>query len=211
MRFDEIKKTSRRMSVGGMWGSNPRHSEPQSDALPTELRPPCMPSIKKRLLTDFFSAQVPSISQKRVQRYCFFLIYANFFDFFCKKFSYMEFCSSLAGHLCVQLLLPKRRSDIFPSLPYSLVESLVRLFAFQTAERLNIRTNLHVFKRPIDCRQIHPSGVPCGFQREALRQLRHFLRRLIATHKSNTGDKPLVFCHQRIQKTLIQLLADVLP
>ena len=25
---------------GGMWGSNPRHSEPQSDALPTELRPP---------------------------------------------------------------------------------------------------------------------------------------------------------------------------
>ena len=31
---------------GGMWGSNPRHSEPQSDALPTELRPPftlCLP------------------------------------------------------------------------------------------------------------------------------------------------------------------------
>ena len=27
--------------LGGMWGSNPRHSEPQSDALPTELRPPC--------------------------------------------------------------------------------------------------------------------------------------------------------------------------
>ena len=26
--------------MGGMWGSNPRHSEPQSDALPTELRPP---------------------------------------------------------------------------------------------------------------------------------------------------------------------------
>ncbi len=26
--------------LGGMWGSNPRHSEPQSDALPTELRPP---------------------------------------------------------------------------------------------------------------------------------------------------------------------------
>ena len=23
-----------------MWGSNPRHSEPQSDALPTELKPP---------------------------------------------------------------------------------------------------------------------------------------------------------------------------
>ena len=26
--------------LGGMWGSNPRHSEPQSDALPTELKPP---------------------------------------------------------------------------------------------------------------------------------------------------------------------------
>ena len=37
------KKTSRRMSSGGMWGSNPRHSEPQSDALPTELRPPYTP------------------------------------------------------------------------------------------------------------------------------------------------------------------------
>ena len=34
------KKTPVRMSEGGMWGSNPRHSEPQSDALPTELRPP---------------------------------------------------------------------------------------------------------------------------------------------------------------------------
>ena len=31
------------------------------------------------------------------------------------------------------LFLPKRRSDIFPSLPYSLVESLIRLLAFQTA------------------------------------------------------------------------------
>ena len=30
-----------RMSVGGIWGSNPWHSEPQSDALPTELKPPC--------------------------------------------------------------------------------------------------------------------------------------------------------------------------
>jgi hypothetical protein len=25
---------------GGRWDLNPRHSEPQSDALPTELRPP---------------------------------------------------------------------------------------------------------------------------------------------------------------------------
>ena len=25
---------------GGLWGSNPRPSEPQSDALPTELNPP---------------------------------------------------------------------------------------------------------------------------------------------------------------------------
>ena len=40
-----------------------------------------VPSIKKQFLTDFFSAQVPSI-KKRVQRYCFFLIYANFLETF---------------------------------------------------------------------------------------------------------------------------------
>ena len=28
---------------GGIWGSNPRHPEPQSGALPTELIPPCLP------------------------------------------------------------------------------------------------------------------------------------------------------------------------
>lgn len=43
--FDNLQKKNRRnllcySGLGGMWGSNPRHSEPQSDALPTELRPP---------------------------------------------------------------------------------------------------------------------------------------------------------------------------
>ena len=43
--FDNLQKEDRRnilcySGLGGMWGSNPRHSEPQSDALPTELRPP---------------------------------------------------------------------------------------------------------------------------------------------------------------------------
>ena len=31
---------------GGIWGSNPRHPEPQSGALPTELIPPNLPSPK---------------------------------------------------------------------------------------------------------------------------------------------------------------------
>ena len=43
--FDNLQKKDRRnllcySGLGGRWGSNPRHSEPQSDALPTELRPP---------------------------------------------------------------------------------------------------------------------------------------------------------------------------
>ena len=37
--------------------------------------------FQKRVLTDFFSAQVPSI-KNLVQRYCFFLIYANFLETF---------------------------------------------------------------------------------------------------------------------------------
>ena len=31
---------------GGIWGSNPRHPEPQSGALPTELIPPYFPSLQ---------------------------------------------------------------------------------------------------------------------------------------------------------------------
>ena len=41
------------MSGGGMWGSNPRHSEPQSDALPTELRPPCCSKAGAKVLQIF--------------------------------------------------------------------------------------------------------------------------------------------------------------
>ena len=37
------------------------------------------------------------IFRKRVQRYCFFLKYANFFHFFCKKFLYMVKKSYLCG------------------------------------------------------------------------------------------------------------------
>ena len=45
------KKARRRRAVagkwGGIWGSNPRHPEPQSGALPTELIPPNMDMWKK--------------------------------------------------------------------------------------------------------------------------------------------------------------------
>ena len=34
-------ETSESCSRGAMWGSNPRHPEPQSGALPTELIAPC--------------------------------------------------------------------------------------------------------------------------------------------------------------------------
>ena len=40
----KIKKEQKRLNVSALWGerrgSNPRHSEPQSDALPTELQSP---------------------------------------------------------------------------------------------------------------------------------------------------------------------------
>ena len=56
--FDNLQKKNRRnllcySGLGGMWGSNPRHSEPQSDALPTELRPPCC-SFSKAVFNRFF-------------------------------------------------------------------------------------------------------------------------------------------------------------
>src|SRR5690606_33887268 len=35
---------------GGRWESNPRHQEPQSCALPTELRPPYLHACAKRLM-----------------------------------------------------------------------------------------------------------------------------------------------------------------
>ena len=50
--------------LGGMWGSNPRHSEPQSDALPTELRPPCR--VRHEVSR-----------KKRMQRYDKIFNYAN--------------------------------------------------------------------------------------------------------------------------------------
>ena len=80
------KKTSRKMSKGGMLGSNPRHSEPQSDALPTELRPP-FGELRSHCKLEIENW---TFLQKRVQRYCFFLKYANIFHFFCKKFLYTE-------------------------------------------------------------------------------------------------------------------------
>ena len=44
---------------GGIWGSNPRHPEPQSGALPTELIPPCNGVLRNlyEILTDEFSAR----------------------------------------------------------------------------------------------------------------------------------------------------------
>ena len=40
------------MFWGGMWGSNPRHSEPQSDALPTELKPPYSRDLRLNTIRD---------------------------------------------------------------------------------------------------------------------------------------------------------------
>ncbi len=37
----QLPETSESCSRGAMWGSNPRHPEPQSGALPTELIAPC--------------------------------------------------------------------------------------------------------------------------------------------------------------------------
>ena len=66
--------------LGGMWGSNPRHSEPQSDALPTELKPPyCSKAAKGR-----FSRAESRPRLKSVQKYCFYLEYTNFFGKKCK-------------------------------------------------------------------------------------------------------------------------------
>ena len=40
-RMTNICLSSSLFSWGAMWGSNPRHPEPQSGALPTELIAPC--------------------------------------------------------------------------------------------------------------------------------------------------------------------------
>ena len=42
-----------RNAWGGRWVSNPRPPEPQPDALPTELRPPCQLIISKEILMCF--------------------------------------------------------------------------------------------------------------------------------------------------------------
>ena len=83
------------MSVGGMWGSNPRHSEPQSDALPTELRPPCC-----------------SFSKAGAKVVHFFDM-CKFFDIFCvffvKNFVMWENFRTFAARLsCAQVCISDR-------------------------------------------------------------------------------------------------------
>ena len=104
---------------GGMWGSNPRHSEPQSDALPTELKPPCRANYGSiRFATsslirifavfslspkirDCWGPQFSLIFEKRVQSYGFFLNYANLLKRICEK-TYFFVCSTRKLYVTLQ-------------------------------------------------------------------------------------------------------------
>ena len=67
---------------GGRWDLNPRHSEPQSDALPTELRPPERSVV-------YYQRAFGSLSRRNVKNWRGSLL---FFDSFVLKQS--EPCAS---------------------------------------------------------------------------------------------------------------------